>query len=74
MPLHLKLSVGYVGVGKPSWASSWQLDETYIKVKGRWMYLYRAITNTGDTVEFYLSSTRNAKAAQRFLNKALREC
>ncbi|EJE8676051.1 DDE-type integrase/transposase/recombinase [Vibrio parahaemolyticus] len=31
---------------KPSWTSSWQLDETYIKVKGRWMYLYRAITNT----------------------------
>ncbi|PKF48877.1 IS6 family transposase [Enterovibrio nigricans] len=57
---------------KPAWASSWQLDETYVKVKGRWMYLYRAITNTGETVEFYLSSTRNAKAAQRFLGKALR--
>lgn len=57
---------------KPAWASSWQLDETYVKVKGRWMYLYRAITNTGETVDFYLSSTRNAKAAQRFLGKALR--
>ncbi|EPJ2794068.1 DDE-type integrase/transposase/recombinase, partial [Vibrio parahaemolyticus] len=40
---------------KPGWASSWQVDETYIRVKGRWMYLYRAITDSGETVDFYLS-------------------
>ncbi|TON65104.1 IS6 family transposase [Vibrio parahaemolyticus] len=57
---------------KPGWASSWQVDETYIRVKGRWMYLYRAITDSGETVDFYLSTTRNAKAAKRFLSKALR--
>ena len=57
---------------KPGWSSSWQIDETYIKVKGRWMYLYRAITKEGSTVDFYLSGTRNQKAARRFLSKALR--
>ncbi|EOK5970047.1 IS6 family transposase, partial [Vibrio parahaemolyticus] len=40
---------------KPGWASSWLIDETYIRVKGRWMYLYRAITDSGETVDFYLS-------------------
>ena len=43
-----------------------------IKVKGKWKYLYRAVTKSGDTIDFYLSSTRNAKAAKRFLSKALR--
>ncbi len=52
--------------------SSLQVDETYIRVKGRWMYLYRAITDTGETVDFYLSTTRNAKAVKRFLSEALR--
>ncbi len=57
---------------KLGWAPSWQVDETYIRVKGRWMYLYRAIIDFGETVDFYLSTTRNAKAAKRFLSKALR--
>ncbi|MCL4156855.1 UNVERIFIED_CONTAM: hypothetical protein GTU68_010013 [Idotea baltica] len=55
-----------------SFAGSWRVDETYIKVKGKWKYLYRAVTKSGDTIDFYLSSTRNAKAAKRFLAKALR--
>jgi transposase, IS6 family len=46
------------------------VDETYIKVKGKWAYLYRAVDKDGDTIDFYLSSTRNA-AAKRFLGKAL---
>lgn len=50
---------------------SWRVDETYIKVKGQWKYLYRAVDSNGDTIDFYLSSTRNAKAAKRFLGKAL---
>ncbi len=58
---------------KPRLNESWQVDETYIKVKGKWKYLYRAITKSGKTLDFYLSSTRNAKAAKRFLGKILRK-
>jgi transposase-like protein len=50
----------------------WHVDETYIKVRGRWMYLYRAIDRGGDTVEFWLSERRNLAAAKRFLRKALK--
>jgi transposase-like protein len=49
----------------------WHVDETYIKVRGRWMYLYRAIDSNGDTVEFWFSERRNLSAAKRFLRKAL---
>src|SRR3546814_655760 len=51
---------------------SWRLDETYVKVRGKWTYLYRAVDKRGDTIDFYLSPTRGAKAAKRFLGKALR--
>ena len=51
---------------------SWRIDETYVKVRGKWAYLYRAVDKLGNTIDFYLSSTRNAKAAKRFLGKALR--
>jgi IS6 family transposase len=51
---------------------SWQVDETYVKVKGKWKYLYRAITNEGKTLDFYLSHTRNTKAAKRFLSRLLK--
>lgn len=50
----------------------WHIDETYIKVRGRWMYLYRAIDGPGDTVEFWFSERRNLVAAKRFLRKALK--
>jgi len=50
----------------------WHIDETYIKVCGRWMYLYRAIDGNGDTVEFWFSERRNLIAAKRFLRKALK--
>jgi len=49
----------------------WNLDETYIKVKGEWLYLYRAIDSNGDTVEFYFSKHRDLPAAKRFIRKAL---
>ena len=49
----------------------WNLDEIYIKVKGKWMYLYRSIHSNGDTVEFYFSKDRDLTAAKRFLRKAL---
>ncbi|OHX30673.1 Integrase catalytic region [Bacillus mycoides] len=51
---------------------SWRVDETYIKVKGQWMYLYRAVDSKGNTIDFYLSKTRDQKAAKRFFKKALR--
>ena len=50
---------------------SWRVDETYIKVKGKWKYLYRAVDSDGDTIDFMLSSKRDRKAAQRFFKKAL---
>jgi putative transposase len=51
---------------------NWHIDETYIKVRGQWRYLYRAIDSNGDTVEFWLSKRRNLTAAKRFLRKALK--
>lgn len=51
---------------------SWRVDETYIKVAGEWKYLYRAVDKHGRTIDFYLSATRNAKAAKRFLSKAIK--
>jgi transposase-like protein len=56
---------------KGTQGGSWRVDETYIKVKGHWKYLYRAVDAKGYTVDFYLSQTRNAAAAKRFLGKAL---
>jgi transposase-like protein len=51
---------------------SWRVDETYIRVKGKWVYLYRAVDSTGATVDFLLSAHRDAGAAKRFFQKALR--
>jgi putative transposase len=56
---------------KRSVTGRWHVDETYIKVRGRWMYLYRAIDSVGDTVEFFFSEQRDLAAAKRFLTKAL---
>ena len=53
-------------------STSWRIDETYVKVHGKWAYLYRALDKLGNTIDFYLSATRNTKAAKRFLGKALR--
>ncbi|WP_017152221.1 IS6 family transposase [Bacillus bingmayongensis] len=50
---------------------SWRVDETYIKVKGKWMYLYRAVDSEGNTIDFIFSKTRDHKAAKRFFKKAL---
>ena len=50
---------------------SWRVDETYIKVRKTWMYLYRAVDSQGNTLEFLLSATRDAEAAKRFFVKAL---
>ena len=50
---------------------SWRVDETYVKVKGRWTYLYRAVDSGGQTIDFLLSAKRDAEAAKRFFRKAL---
>ena len=51
--------------------SSWRMDETYIKIKGKWNYLYRAVDKEGDTIEFMLSKNRNESAAKAFFTKAI---
>ena len=50
---------------------SWRMDETYIKVKGRDMYLYRAVDKFGNTVDFLLNRRRQKMSAQKFFNKAI---
>ena len=52
---------------------SWRVDETYVRVKGRWCYLYRAIDSAGATINFLLSAKRDADAAKRLFRKALRD-
>jgi transposase, IS6 family len=51
---------------------SWKVDESYIKIKGKWKYLYRAVDSEGNTIDFLLCARRNRKAAKRFFRKALR--
>ncbi len=55
---------------KPT-TDSWRVDETYIKVKKEWVYLYRAVDSQGNTLEFFFSPTRDAQAAKRFFLKTL---
>ena len=50
---------------------SWRMDETYIKIKGQWYYLYRAVDKEGNTIDFLLTKKRDTKAAKRFLIKAI---
>jgi len=51
--------------------SSWRMDETYIKIKGQWKYLYRAVDKEGNTIDFLLTAKRDKKAALRFFKKAI---
>lgn len=52
---------------------SWRMDETYIKIKGQWKYLYRAVDKNGQTIDFLLTAHRDKKAALRFFKKAVRQ-
>jgi putative transposase len=56
---------------RPVWIS-WRLEETYIRVKGQWRYLYRAVDKTSQTIDFLLTEHRDRDAALRFLSKAIR--
>ena len=51
---------------------SWRVDETYLRVSGKWTYLYRAVDSSGATIDFHLSARRDAAAAKHFFQKALR--
>jgi putative transposase len=53
--------------------NSWRMDETYIKIKGQWRYLYRAVDKAGQTIDFLLTAHRDKKAALRFFKKAVRQ-
>jgi putative transposase len=51
---------------------SWRMDETYVRVKGQWKYLYRAVDKEGHTIDFLLTPNRDRDAAEAFLHKAIR--
>src|SRR5262245_19764951 len=51
---------------------SWRMDETYVKIKGKWAYLYRAVDKEGRTIDFLLTPNRDRDAAEAFLRKAIR--
>ncbi len=53
-------------------SGSWRIDETYVRVGGRWKYLFRAVDKHGQLIDFMLSDRRNTRAAYRFLRKALK--
>ena len=58
---------------KHSVVSSWRMDETYIKVKGTWVYLYRAVDKYGFTIDFLLRARRNTQAAKSFFKKSIKQ-
>jgi transposase-like protein len=66
-----QLEAAFHGRKRPVWLS-WRMDETYIKVKGQWRYLYRAVDKSGQTIDFLLTEERDEQAAKRFLTKAIR--
>ena len=51
---------------------NWRLDETSVKIKGKWAYLYRAVDKEGQTIDFLLTPNRDRDAAEAFLRKAIR--
>ena len=57
---------------KSGTSNSWRMDETYIKVKGKWIYYYRAIDKFGKTLDFMLSEQRDEMAATAFFMKTIR--
>jgi transposase-like protein len=52
-------------------SSTWHMDETFVRIAGKWMYLFRAVDSHGQTVDFFLSASRDREAAKLFLKKGL---
>lgn len=70
----MSLNLRNAGVAMPDPSvRAWRVDETYIKVKGRWAYLYRAVDKQGLTVDFLLSEHRDIAAAKRFFTRATKQ-
>ncbi|WP_071826765.1 IS6 family transposase, partial [Xenorhabdus bovienii] len=69
IPLRVKL----YRWSKPAVGRRWRMDETSIKIKGQWRYLYRAVDSDGNTVDFLLTARRDKEAALRFFKKAIRQ-
>src|SRR5437660_3634369 len=65
-----QLEEDFHGRKRPVWVSL-RMDETSIKVKGQWYYLYRAVDKHGQTIDFLLTEHRDKAAALRFLKKAI---
>ena len=77
---HLRWVQRYVPEFEKRWSryarpvgNSWRVDETYLKIKGEWVYLYRAVDKVGRTVDFLLSRRRDIAAAKRFFSRATRQ-
>jgi putative transposase len=68
-----KLEAAFRRSKKRPVGTSWRMDETYIKIKGQWRYLYRAVDRSGQTVDFLLTVRRDKQAALRFFKKAIRQ-
>jgi putative transposase len=68
-----KLEAAFRKGNKRPVGTSWRMDETYIKIKGQWRYLYRAVDKAGQTIDFLLTARRDKKAALRFFRKAIRQ-
>jgi putative transposase len=67
----LPLEAAFHRCKRPVWLS-WRMDETYIRIRGHWRYLYRAVDKAGQTIDFLLTEQRDEWAATRFLTKAIR--
>ena len=68
---YTKIFAKHIHKKKHKVGKSWRMDETYIKVKGKWKYLYRAVDKDGNTIDFLLAAHRDAKAAIESINKDL---